>query len=140
MRAQDDGALAGATDTRPSTSIKRGVRPLNPLDFHPPPRRNLLCHLLRSFPSRWSSGRLISTTCIRRGSRSEQRFKIVTNPSRCSSRDPLDGSRNEGADLRGTTVRRGNCLECLVTGIYLGAATEPSSHSASGGNCSGFTL
>lgn len=87
VRAQDDGALAGATDMRPSTSIE-GCTAIESAGFSPPPSRcNLLCHLLRSFPSRRSSDHLISTTCIRGASRSEQRFKIVTNHS-CSFRQP----------------------------------------------------
>ena len=101
VRAQDDGALARATDMRPSTSIE-GERDGNPADSmavhfpSPSPGATYFAKLrlfvrsfVRSFPSTRRVLVLFSTTCIRR----EQRF---LRKNRCSNRCFLREGGKEG--------------------------------------------
>lgn len=89
VRAQDDGALARATDMRPSTSIEEGEgeRDGNPADsmavHFPSPGATYFAKLrsfVRSFPSTRRVLVLFSTTCIRREQRFFQRNRC-SNPS-----------------------------------------------------------
>lgn len=90
VRAQDDGALARATDMRPSTSIEggrergMGIQRIQWPYTSPPPAQPTLPSFVRSFVRSFPSTRrvlvLFSTTCIRREQRFFQRNRC-SNPS-----------------------------------------------------------
>lgn len=90
VRAQDDGALARATDMRPSTSIEggggrergMGIQRIQWPYTSPPPHPaqptlpSFVRSFVRSFPSTRRVLVLFSTTCIRKEQRSCERIVV----------------------------------------------------------------
>lgn len=100
VRAQDDGALAGATDMRPSTSIE-GCTAIESTGFSPLPGATYFTSYFVRLPrANPSSGRLISTTCIRRECRHSGKRTVISNHRSESSLLPRHFSPERAPNAR----------------------------------------